>query len=164
MVAPTAAITVDSTATPSALPSWRTALNRVDARPVLARSIWAMLAACDGHDDVGHRSSPATNIRTRICHSWSRLEIVVISSIVAPSADQPADHHPARPEARVEQPADHLGAEHHAERLGERRRARTAARDSPRPSWKNSATTYSMPRKAAGGDEQHAWSSGRAGC
>ena len=54
-VVPIVAMTVVSVAIPTALPSWREALNRVEARPVAAEVMVAKAAACEGSEHVRHR-------------------------------------------------------------------------------------------------------------
>src|ERR1700749_2658992 len=63
-VTPTAVITEVSTATPTAPPSWRSALNVVEARPVSAGEIRAKAAAWLG-PKVGGRWGPSAKTTGR---------------------------------------------------------------------------------------------------
>ena len=66
-VEPTPMSTVERTATPTALPTWRMVLKKVEARPIAAGEILAKEAAWVGTMTCAI-ISPSTNMTTRMSH------------------------------------------------------------------------------------------------
>jgi hypothetical protein len=88
-LAPVTPRIVPSSATPTAAPACRTVFCRVDACPVSAAEILAMLAASDGAI-VNPNERPVTNISSGISQSASVGPASAIAPIVTTVPDMPA--------------------------------------------------------------------------
>ena len=88
-VAPTATTAVVSTATPTALPSWRPTLNIVEARPVASGEIVANAAAWAG-TKTWAMPTPSANISSRIHHRLVCAPTRLISPIEAATPTRPS--------------------------------------------------------------------------
>ena len=89
-VVPIVAMTVVSVAIPTALPSWREALNRVEARPVAAEVMVAKAAACEGANTCAI-ATPSSSIIARIHHRLVEkpTSVIRLMLVATPASDRP---------------------------------------------------------------------------
>lgn len=87
-VVPIVAMTVVSVAIPTALPSWREALNRVEARPVAAEVMVAKAAACEGANTCAI-ATPSSSIIARIHHRLVEKPTSVIRLMLVATPARP---------------------------------------------------------------------------
>ena len=101
-VEPTPISTVERTATPVALPTWRMVLKKVEARPMDSGVIMAKAAAWFG-TMTWAIIQPSTNMRPRMNHRLVVTLIWVSTSMQAARPEQPAGDVPAWADARVDE-------------------------------------------------------------
>ena len=132
-VEPTPMSTVERTATPTALPTWRIVLKRVEARPMRVRRDLGEGRRLVGHEDLGHHPSQQEHEHPDQPQIRGQADLGEDEHRHR-QADQPPGDVAARADAGVDETARELRADHDAERLGKRRETRlqcTRARGHP---------------------------------